>query len=141
MTLIPRLKTSALALAILAAVFAPSIASSQTQPQAQASDPTPFLGDWKGTLSVAGMDLQLTLHFTLTDKKELAGTVDVPDQGAMGLPLEGFKIEAKTITFLIGGVPGEPLFKGTIDATGKKLAGTFSQSSVEGSFLTDKIEK
>lgn len=141
MTLAARLKTSALALVLLAAVLAPSIAAAQAQPQAQAPDPTPFLGDWKGTLNVAGMDLEFTLHFTLTDKKELAGTIDVPAQGAMALPLEGFKIEARTITFLIGGVPGEPLFKGAVDATGKKLAGTFSQSSVEGAFQTDKIEK
>lgn len=131
-------KSALIALALLAAVLTPAFTA-----QDKTADPAPFLGDWNGTISIAaaGMEVEFTLHFTLNDKKELAGTIDVPAQGAMGLPLEGFKIEAKAITFLIGGIPGEPQFKGTLDETGKKLSGTFSQNTVEGTFQAVKAEK
>ncbi len=132
------LKTALFVLTLLTVALVPSLPA-----QDKAADPAPYLGDWNGTISIAaaGMEVEFTLHLTLNDQKELAGTIDVPAQGAMGLPLEGFKIEAKAITFLIGGVPGEPMFKGTLDEIGKKLSGTFSQSTVEGTFQAVKAGK
>ena len=44
-------------------------------------------GDWKGTLSVQGVDLELIFHFT-GDDGELTGTMDVPMQGASGIPVD-----------------------------------------------------
>src|SRR5512143_2573767 len=106
---------------------------------ATAQEKSPFLGDWKGKISVAGQDLEIALHFTLDANKALAGTIDIPAQNATGLPLGNLKAEAQSITFVIAGVPGDPLFKGTLDASGKKLAGSFSQAGYEGTFAVDKI--
>ena len=44
-------------------------------------------GDWKGTLSVQGVDLELIFHFA-GDDGELTGTMDVPMQGASGIPVD-----------------------------------------------------
>ncbi len=104
----------------------------------ESSDPKPFLGAWKGTLSVAGVDLEIGLNFSLDEAKKIQGTFDSITQGAMGLRLGSIGIMGKTITFLIENVPGEPSFKATLDETGKKLAGDFTQGEAAGTFSVDK---
>jgi hypothetical protein len=128
-----------MALAFLAALSVN--AAALTPAQARPADPALFIGDWAGTIDVAGTQLEIALHIKLDEKKALTATMDSITQGAMGLPLEGLTIEGRTLTFLIAGIAGDPTFKGTLDATGKKLAGTFAQASVEGTFQTVKAEK
>ncbi len=128
-----------MALALIAALSV--FAAAQAPAQAKPADPALFIGDWTGTIDVAGAQLEIALHIKLDEKKALTATMDSISQGAMGLPLEGFHIEGRTLTFLIAGIPGDPTFKGTLDETGKKLAGTFSQGGVEGTFQTVKAAK
>ncbi len=109
---------------------------------AQDANTKPFLGDWNGNISIAGIELEITLRFTLDADKKFAGTIDVPMQGAAGLILADFKFEGKSLNFTINGIPGEPpLFKATIDETGKKMTGTLSQNGMDGTFALAKIEK
>jgi hypothetical protein len=107
---------------------------------AQTPDTKPFIGAWKGTLSIAGMDLEIGLNFTLDEAKKIQGTFDSITQGAFGLKLGGIEIKDKTVTFMIDdpNVPGDPTFKGTLDETGKKLAGEFSQGGYAGTFAVEK---
>ena len=107
---------------------------------AQAQDAQPFLGAWKGTLSIAGVELEIGLNLKLDEAKKITGTFDSITQGAMDIPLGQFAIEGKTISFIIDhpGVPGEPSFKGTLDETGKKLIGDFTQAGYAGTFAVDK---
>ena len=107
---------------------------------AQAPDTKPFIGAWKGTLSIAGMDLEIGLNFTLDEAKKIQGTFDSITQGAFGLVLGSIEFKDKTITFMIAdaNVPGDPTFKGTLDETGKKLAGEFSQAGYAGTFAVEK---
>ena len=106
----------------------------------QAQDAKPFLGDWKGTLSVAGMDLEVGIHFKLDEAKKIMGTFDSITQGAMGLPLGAIEVKDKTITFMIDhpNIHGEPTFKGTLDGTGTKLSGEFTQGGAAGTFAVEK---
>jgi uncharacterized protein len=104
----------------------------------QSADPKPFLGTWKGSLSVAGVDLEIGLNFKLDEAKKIEGTFDSITQGAMGLQLGTIGIMGKTITFLIDNVPGEPSFKGTLDETGKKISGEFVQGGAAGTFIVEK---
>jgi hypothetical protein len=105
---------------------------------AQSADPKPFLGDWKGTISIMGVDLEIGLHFKLDEAKQVTGTFDSITQGAMGLPLGSIEIKDKTVTFMLSGVPGDPLFKGALDAAGKVLAGDFTQGGAAGTFSVQK---
>ncbi|MGZ5425185.1 MAG: hypothetical protein ACXW2H_08790 [Candidatus Aminicenantales bacterium] len=125
------LKTVAVVLGVLACV---AVAA------AQAPDTKPFIGAWKGTLSIAGMDLEIGLNFKLDEAKKIQGTFDSITQGAMGLQLGSIEIKDKAITFMIDdpNVPGDPSFKGTLDETGKKLAGEFSQGGYAGTFAVEK---
>jgi hypothetical protein len=125
------LKTLAVALGILA--FAVVAA-------AQAPDTKPFIGAWKGTLSIAGMELEIALNFTLDEGKKIQGTFDSITQGGFGIKLGTIEIKDKTITFMIDdpNVPGDPTFKGTLDETGKKLSGDFTQAGYAGTFAVEK---
>ena len=105
---------------------------------AQSADPKPFLGAWKGTLSIAGVDLEIGLEFKLDEAKKIVGTFDSITQGAFGLALGNIGIIDKTITFMIDNVPGEPSFKGTLDETGKKLSGEFTQGGAAGTLVVEK---
>jgi hypothetical protein len=107
---------------------------------AQAQDTKPFIGAWKGTLSVAGMDLEISLNFTLDEAKKIQGTFDSITQGGFGIKLGNIEIKDKTITFIIDdpNAPGEPTFKGTLDETGKKLGGEFTQNGMAGTFAVEK---
>jgi hypothetical protein len=111
-----------------------AVASAQTQ------DTKPFIGAWKGTLSVAGAELEIGLNFTLDEAKKIQGTFDSITQGGFGIKLGNIEIKDKTITFILDdpNAPGEPTFKGTLDATGKKLGGEFSQSGMAGTFAVEK---
>lgn len=105
-----------------------------------AQDAKPFLGTWNGTISVMGQELEITVKFALDEAKAVTGTFDMPSQGATDVPLGNIKIEAKKISFMIDapGVPGEPTFAGELDETGKKIAGTFTQADIEGTFTVEK---
>ncbi|UCC40218.1 MAG: hypothetical protein JSV96_01825 [Candidatus Aminicenantes bacterium] len=105
-----------------------------------AQDTKPFLGTWNGAISLMGQEIEMTLKFALDENKTITGTIDVPMQGATDIPLGNIKIEGKKISFMIDapGVPGEPTFAGELDETGKKIAGTFTQGDVEGTFSVEK---
>jgi len=105
---------------------------------AQAQDAKPFIGAWKGTISVGGAELEVGLNFKLDEARKITGTFDSITQGAFGLELAAIEIKGKAITFMISGVPGDPTFKGTLDETGKKLSGEFSQGGYAGTFAVEK---
>ena len=107
---------------------------------AQSADPKPFLGAWKGTLSIAGMELEIGLNFKLDEAKKIQGTMDSITQDAYGLALGNIEIKDKTVTFTINdpNVPGDPSFKGTLDETGKKMTGEFTQAGYAGTFAVEK---
>jgi hypothetical protein len=135
----PRRLALTLALLLLAAA---GLSSSQQAAPAPAADPKPFLGDWTGNISIAGMEIEITVHLTLNADKKITGTIDVPQQGAAGLGLAEIKIDAKSIEFTITDIPGEPpLFKAALDATGKKMTGTISQNGMDGTMALAKVEK
>jgi len=53
-------------------------------------------GDWKGTLSVQGMNLDLIFHLA-EENGSYSGTLDVPVQGATGIPVDKVETDGKTI--------------------------------------------
>ena len=103
-------------------------------------DANPFVGSWKGSLSVMGMELEIALHFTLDESQAIQGTFDSITQGGFDAKLGKIEITGRSITFIIDdpNAPGEPTFKGTLDESGNKLAGAFAQSGYEGTFEVEK---
>ena len=76
-------------------------------------------GDWKGTLDVQGTELELIFHIT-GEGDSLAATLDVPMQGAAGIPAEATFAENQ-LTF-------------NVAAAGIKYSGTLTDETIDGNF-------
>ncbi len=103
------------ALHVLATLLVVSVAGAQS-PDLQ--------GHWEGEISAPGTPLQVMVDLT-RDGDTWTGTIDIPMQGAKGLPLDAIEIGPDTATFRISGVPGEPTFEGKLEDG--ELRGNFKQ--------------
>jgi len=89
-------------------------------------------GDWKGTLEVPGMKLELIFHIT-GEGDNLAATLDVPLQGATGIPAKAtFANNSLTINVTAAGIK----YSGALD--GSTINGNYEQA---GMTLPLKLEK
>jgi hypothetical protein len=93
-----------------------AIAAATAQPAAS------IAGDYVGTLG----PLHLKLHLKSDSAGELTGTLDSPDQGAVGLPCADIRLEGSALSFTVPSVHGS--WTGTVGLTGV-LAGTWDQGS------------
>ncbi|MEZ4634765.1 MAG: alpha/beta fold hydrolase [Caldilineaceae bacterium] len=94
-------------------------------------------GDWDGRISILGQELRIIVHFS-EDGDALTGTIDIPQQGAVGIPLENIAFDAPAIHFEMLPAPSTAVFEGTVQADGS-LAGSFSQSGYEGTFSLARV--
>ena len=89
-------------------------------------------GYWQGSIQVPGARLGGKIDLALADGT-WQGTIDIPMQGAEGLPLEGIHIQGPEVRFRIAGIPGSPTFEGQVE--GSRLEGTFHQGGASFPFL------
>jgi alpha-beta hydrolase superfamily lysophospholipase len=104
---------------------------------AGAQGPLPDLtGAWRGALDPDGLALTVVLRFEAAPDG-LRIELDVPPQGAFGLPVEliergpggGLALRAPTL-------PAAPTFDGTVD--GERYEGTFTQGPAELPFVLER---
>ena len=103
-----------------------------------AQSPQDVVGRWQGVIEIPGSLLEVLVTFQ-SPEPGLTGTVDIPAQGAQGLPLTGVKRNGSTLTFSIQRVPGNATFKGTLVLD--TIKGTFSQSGQNFPFTLSKVEQ
>lgn len=81
-------------------------------------------GDWHGTLEISGMKIRLIFHLQEADGSYTA-TMDSPDQGAKGIPVQSVKWENEELTI---SMPNLALtYTASLDEAGNTLTGTFQQ--------------
>lgn len=85
------------------------------------------VGDWNGKLSFQGTELRIVFHITSQDG-DYKGTMDSPDQGASGIPIETVMYEKGKLTIRSSELLME--YIATLDPDGETLNGTFNQSGV-----------
>ena len=92
-------------------------------------------GHWEGHIEIPGQPIAVKVDLAI-DESDWRGTIDIPAQGAKGLPLSEIYIaeegEGMRVTFSIRGVPGNPTFDGTLQDG--VINGTFSQGGVTFGF-------
>lgn len=108
-----------------------AVAAEAVPVAAEAAAPS-LAGRYIGSLSVAGMELEIVVNLS-EENGAYVGTIDIPQQGAAAIPLRDIRIEppAFAVTMLEGAQAAT--FAGEIDAEGA-ISGTFTQSGFEGSF-------
>ena len=95
-----------------------------------------YLGDWKGSISVQGMELELVFHITETDG-ELQTTLDVPMQGAAEIPVEKTEFADGELSLTMNALQAK--FKGKI-AGENSIEGTFEQMGMQFPLVLTKFE-
>lgn len=115
----------------------PAGASEPAEPAAPAAAeqaaPVTLAPRYTGTLSVAGMELSIIVALT-PGADGYTGTIDIPEQGAAGIPLHDIRVELPAVHFEMLEGPPLAVFDGEVAAAGE-ISGTFLQSGVEGSFV------
>lgn len=92
---------------------------------------------YTGTLAVAGMELSIIV--TLSEAADgYTGAIDIPEQGASGIPLHDIRVEPPNVSFQMLEGPGLATFEGQLAEDGS-LNGVFTQSGVEGNFTLTPI--
>jgi CubicO group peptidase (beta-lactamase class C family) len=84
-------------------------------------------GTWEGAITLPGTPLGITIEFTRAGRDSFTGKIDIPLQGAKGLPLGNIKFSGSDISFDLLGIPGEPKFAGKLAEGGQSISGDFTQ--------------
>ncbi|MDR1652148.1 MAG: S9 family peptidase [Prevotellaceae bacterium] len=92
-------------------------------------------GDWKGTLDVQGMKLELIFHIS-DDNGALTTTLDVPMQGAAGVPVEKTEFADNQLTLGMSALQAN--FIGQL--SGDKISGDFEQMGQKFPLVLEKFE-
>jgi pimeloyl-ACP methyl ester carboxylesterase len=119
------------ALLTTAAVFAPTaiitMATVLLASPAGAQQTNPAIGTWTGNLP-AGPGLTLVFHFAADSSGALTGTLDSPDQGATGIPLDEVTFAGDSLKVRINGLGVE--YDAALSADNTKFAGEFRQGGM-----------
>jgi hypothetical protein len=73
-------------------------------------------GDWQGPLTTPFGELRMVLHITKATDGTLKATLDSPDQGSMGAPLDTFTLEGSKVHFALNVAKG--VFDGSLKGNG-----------------------
>lgn len=98
---------------------------------AQAQTPA-LAGPWTGEIRVAGITLQMRVVFT-EGAEGLSAAIDIPQQGAAGIPLRNVRRDGEQVHFELPAGPGVATFDG--ERTGDRIEGAFSQGGATGTFV------
>lgn len=85
-------------------------------------------GDWQGALDVGGGNKLTVIFHVTTAANKTTVTLDSPDQGANGIPVNGITRDGAKVAMDVQAVMGG--YEGTLSADGKSIAGTWSQGGV-----------
>src|SRR5262245_34642371 len=83
-------------------------------------------GAWHGILQLPGGQLRLVLHLSKSGDGRLTGTMDSPDQGAIGIPLSSIVIvDGESLSFDMPSIRAQ--YRGTWNAAQSQWEGRWVQ--------------
>jgi CubicO group peptidase (beta-lactamase class C family) len=92
---------------------------------------TDLAGRWQGAISIMGTELEIIINFS-GEGDALTGTIDIPQQGATGIPLQNITFDAPNVYFEMLPGPQMAVFEGELEEG--VISGVFRQSGVEATF-------
>jgi CubicO group peptidase (beta-lactamase class C family) len=84
-------------------------------------------GPWTGVVQLPSGELKIEVTLARS-AGSWSGTIDIPAQGALALPLGKVAVDGSAVSFTLPSVPGEPAFTGTLAQDGAAISGTFTQA-------------
>lgn len=123
------------ALPLVAIAIAALIASATA---GRAAEPN-VVGHWKGTLKAGVLELRVFFNISKTPEGQLTASMDSPDQGAKGLPIESVKAEGDKLTLEARRIAAS--YQGTISADGREIKGQWRQAGQTMQLDLVRLEK
>jgi len=87
---------------------------------------SPVAGSWEGAIDAGAVRLRIGVLIAVQPDGTLGATMDSPDQGAYGLPLNDVTFADGVLTFALKQANGA--FEGRLNAAGTEIAGTWRQA-------------
>jgi hypothetical protein len=99
------------------------------EPKVELIPPSPAVskdleGDWEGSLETPGRQVRIVFHFRNQPDKTVAATIDTPETGGIGLPLNDVRQSGRQVD--AGIKIAHATFQGTLNAESTELAGRFT---------------
>ena len=113
--------------------------ASAALPAAAQEDPD-FQGHWEGSVLFPGEELEIDVDLVQRDDGVWSGDITIPAQQTEDVPLTEVMVAGTVVSFKMGGVPGEPAFRGTISEDQRTISGTFTQGPAEFQFRLRRME-
>ena len=95
-------------------------------------------GDWIGGIDFGKSWQPVNFHFK-TEKEGVTGTLDLPQQGRNGLPLNRVVLESSRVRIEWQGRSGLAIYEGELKDGG--IVGSFQQGEVRGKFVLARVAK
>ena len=89
-------------------------------------------GRWEGKILVPGVGLEIIVTLAQTDTV-WSGSIDIPVQGASGIPLHDVRVDGKAVHFEMLDAPRTAVFDGARQDNGS-ISGVFTQAGNTGTF-------
>ncbi|MDI9422121.1 MAG: alpha/beta fold hydrolase [Bacillota bacterium] len=86
-------------------------------------------GTWSGALEMPGAELEMVFHISPGEDGVWLGTLDVPAQGAVGIPLSEVRVEDGVVVFDVALIAG--VYSGSLGPDGVSLEGIWEQSGLK----------
>ena len=96
-------------------------------------------GIWQGTLDAGGAKLRLVLNVTRKPDGTFAATLDSPDQGAAGIPVDSVTLTGAAVRFELKAAGG--VYEGTMNKEGTAINGRWSQGPGSFPLVLTRVEK
>jgi uncharacterized protein len=93
-------------------------------------------GDWQGHVTLGGKEKSMFVHFYILDS--LAATIDIPEQGASGIPLSKVVFKYPKISFELESDPNTVKFDGVLDKS--KITGSVTQGTATGKLAIERTD-
>lgn len=95
-------------------------------------------GYWDGGITLPGMELKVQVDLSQSGTNGWIGKINIPAQGVRKLKLAQVKVEGDSASFVMEGIPGNPMFAGKLSGDAKFLSGDFTQNGQKFPFKLEK---
>ncbi len=93
-------------------------------------------GTWAGVLEMPGAELELVFHIASETEGIWSGTLDVPAQGAVGIPITEVRLDAEQVFFDVSLIAG--VYSGSFIPNGA-IEGIWEQSGLKIPLVLEKV--
>jgi hypothetical protein len=97
------------------------------------------VGDWQGSIETGKGSLKVVIHIAASKDETFTATLDSPDQGATGIPMNLITYKEPDLHFEIERLAC--IYDGKISSDGSEITGLFKQGSGSASLAFKRVGK